>query len=67
MTYEALIKDPATRRLWQSKMSKELGRLAQGLPGVVDGTNTIVFLDREQISKIPRDRVVTYARIVVDY
>ena len=47
-------------------MCKELGRLAQGY-GDTKGTNTIRFMNLEEIKKIPRDRVVTYARIVVDY
>ena len=43
-----------------------MGRLAQGF-GETKGTDTICFLDHEGIKNIPRDRVVTYARIVVDY
>lgn len=48
-------------------MTKELNRLAQGITGLMVGTDTIVFMDREQIRHIPWDRTVTYARIVVDY
>ncbi len=47
-------------------MAKELGRLAQGLPGT-EGTNTIMFMTHNDIANIPSDRTVTYARIVVDY
>ena len=53
-------------------MYKELGRLTQGYGEIgstyhTEGTNTMRFLDLEGIKNIPRDRVVTYARIVVDY
>ena len=47
-------------------MCKELGRLAQGY-GDVQGTSTIKFLTMEEIGRIPQDRTVTYARIVVDF
>ena len=46
--------------------AKELGRLAQGYEDT-KGTNTVRFMDREQIKQIPKDQTVTYARIVVDY
>jgi hypothetical protein len=43
-----------------------MGRLAQGLPGVVDGTDTFFFINYD---KIPKDRCkdVTYTRICVNY
>ena len=31
------------------------------------GTNTVKFLTHEEIRRIPPDRTVTYARIVIDY
>ena len=53
-------------------MCKELGRLAQGhgeegADDYVTGTNTVLFMDLDEIQTIPKDQVVTYARIVVDY
>ena len=54
------------RPVWEKAMSKELGRLAQGYE-TTKGTNTIRFLDRDKVKQIPKDRTVTYARIVVDY
>jgi hypothetical protein len=48
-------------------MSKELHCLAQGCPGVTKGTNTIFYLSHANICKIPQDRTVTYARIVIDH
>ena len=54
-----------------SAMCKELGRLSQGYGEEgsdynTEGTNTMRFLDYEGIGTIPRDRIVLYARIVVD-
>jgi hypothetical protein len=48
-------------------MSKELHQLAQGCHGVTKGTNTIFFLSHADICLIPKDRTVTYARIVIDH
>ena len=47
-------------------MNIELGRLAQGYKDT-KGTNTIIFISLNKIPGIPQDRVVTYARIEVDY
>ena len=60
------------REIWTKEMDRELGRLSQGY-GVegsdyhTEGTNTMRFLDHEGIGKVPHDRGVTYAHIVVDY
>ena len=64
--YKKLIEDPLLRETWAKAMCKELGRLCQGF-GETEGTDTMRFLDLEGIKNIPKDRVVTYARIVVDY
>ena len=58
--------------MWSKSMYKELGHLTREYGRVgstyhTGGTNTMRFLDFEGISKIPRNRVVTYAIIVVDY
>jgi len=65
--YRKLIKDPLLKELWLKAMSKELHRLAQGCTGVTKGTNTIFYLLHPDICKIPQDRTVTYARIVIDH
>jgi len=65
--YRKLIKDPLLKDQWIKAMSKELHRLAQGCPGVTKGTNTILYLSHADICKIPQDRTVTYARIVIDH
>eukprot|EP00804_Cyclotella_cryptica_P013964 CCRYP_002495-RA/>CCRYP_002495-RA protein AED:0.17 eAED:0.08 QI:0/0/0/1/1/1/3/0/1003 len=48
-----------------SAMCKELAA-AQGWDGST-GTDTIFFMSHNEIKNIPKDRTVTYARIVVDY
>jgi hypothetical protein len=48
-------------------MSKELHCLAQGCPGVTKGTNTFFYLSHADICKIPQDKTVTYACIVIDH
>ncbi len=48
-------------------MSKELHQLAQGCPGITKGTNTFFYLSHAEILSIPKDRTVTYGRIVIDH
>ena len=64
--YKKLIDDPLMRLVWSKSMCKKLGRLCQVF-GDTEGTNTMRFLDINGIRNIPRDRVVTDARIVVEY
>jgi hypothetical protein len=67
MSYDDLVRDPATKKLWSGAMTKELARLAQGIDGLTTGTNTVFYMSHDEIKNIPTDRTVTYARIVVDY
>jgi hypothetical protein len=67
MSYEQLMKDPLTKAVWISAMTKELARLAQGMDGITTGTYTVFYLTHDKIQNIPKDRTLTYARIVVDY
>ena len=62
MEYRHLIKKPEYVETWTNANAKEIGRLAQGIPGVVEGTDTFNFIKYEQI---PNERKpdVTYARI----
>jgi hypothetical protein len=53
---------PDLTPIWESAFANELGRLAQGIRDVI-GTNTIEFIFA---SEIPRDRTVTYGRLVCD-
>ena len=66
MEYRHLIKKPEYVDTWTNANAKEIGRLAQGVPGVVEGTNTFRFIKYENI---PNDRKkdCTYARICCNY
>ena len=46
---------------------KELHCLAQGKEGVTKGTNTIFYLTHDEIRRIPKDRTVTHAQIVINH
>ena len=47
-------------------MCTELGKISEGY-GDKKGTSTVKFLTHDEIRAIPKDRTITYARIVVDY
>ena len=66
LEYRHLIKSPVHQEIWGKGFTKEIGRLAQGIPGVVEGTDTLDFIAKHEI---PDDRWqdVTYARIVCNY
>jgi len=54
---------PNTKEIWTKAGANEFGRLAQGVGGQIDGTNTIFFVHKH---KIPQDRLkdVTYIKFV---
>ena len=61
----ALMRNPKYQTMYAQSYAKELGRLAQGIPGMVTGTNIIFFINK---SKVPsaRWRFITYGRVVVN-
>jgi hypothetical protein len=61
--YTALMKDPQLQQLWTRGFGNECGRLFQGIQGI-SGTNTYFFIKR---TYIPKDRKITYGKIVCDY
>jgi len=63
LEYRHLIRHPVHKTIWGGAFGKEIGRLAQGLPGVVEGTDTMEFINKHEV---PFDRLkdTTYARIV---
>jgi hypothetical protein len=63
MEYMALMKDPDLQPLWKRGFSNEAGRLFQGIRNI-PGTNTCFFVE---LKKIPKDRQITYGKIVCDY
>ena len=65
MEYHHIMKTPKYRELYCKSYSKEMGRLAQGLPRIVNGTNTIFFINKEDIPE-EQWKDVTYGRVVVN-
>ncbi len=61
-----LLVNPKYKELWGKSYTKELGSLAQGMPGVSKGTNIIVFIHREDIPPNHK-RDITYTRVCVNY
>ena len=66
MEYRKLMKKTKYRNLYRNSYEKEIGRLAQGMPGLVEGTNTMFLIDQKSVP-INRWRDVTYGRVVVYY
>jgi hypothetical protein len=63
MEYMALVKDPRIQPLWTRGFGNECGRLFQGIRDI-PGTDTCFFI---KITNIPKDRNITYGKIVCDY
>jgi hypothetical protein len=61
-----LLVNPKYKELWGKFHTTELGRLAQGIPGVSKGTNTIVFIARDEIP-FAWLKDITYGRVYVNY
>ena len=57
---------PEYQVAWGEVYAKELGRLAQGLPGVVDGKDTLDFITKDEVP-FNHLRDVTYGQIVCNY
>ena len=49
MEYRHIMKNLKYRQLYATYYSKELGLLAQRMPGKAEGTNTIFFIDKSDI------------------
>ena len=49
LEYQHLIQHPRYKEVWGKTFGKEIGRLAQGLPGVVDGTDTHDFITKNDV------------------
>ncbi len=63
LEYRQLLRDPKHKEIWTKAGANEFSRLAQGVSGCIDGTNTIFFVHK---NKILRDRLkdVTYNKFV---
>jgi hypothetical protein len=63
MTYRELLRDPLTKADWELSAANEFGRLAQGVGGRIQGTNTITFIPADEL---PPGRTATYPRFVCE-
>jgi hypothetical protein len=63
MEYTALMNDPSLQPLWQRGFGNEAGHLFQGIRDI-PGTVTFFFVE---LTNIPKDRKITYSKIVCDY
>ena len=66
LEYWQLMKRYEYHVIWGKSMGNEIVRLAEGLKGRFEGTNTIYFINK---NNVPQDRWkdVTYRRICADY
>jgi len=62
LEYHQLIKHKCLGPTWTRAAANEFGRLAKGIRDI-PGTNTITFIP---LSKVPKNKTVTYARFVAD-
>jgi hypothetical protein len=62
LEYRQLLQRPDLKPIWERAFANELGRLAQGVRDI-KGTDTILFI---HASEIPKERTVTYGRLVCD-
>jgi hypothetical protein len=68
ISYKKLARNPLLREIWTTAMGKEFGNMAQGDKKTgTPGTDSIFVMTHKEIANIPKDCVVTYARLVVDY
>jgi hypothetical protein len=63
MEYSALMKDPRLQPLWTLGFGNEYGRLFQGIQEI-PRTDTCFSIE---LKNIPKDRKITYGKIVCDY
>jgi hypothetical protein len=63
MEYRGLISDEEILPILDCAAANEFGRLAQGVGGRIEGSNTIYAIPRPAV---PRNKTVTYGRFVVD-
>jgi hypothetical protein len=60
--------NPATSKVWQTAFGKDLGGMAQGDEKMGQKcTNSIFVMTHNEIKRIPSDRTVMYARVVVNF
>jgi hypothetical protein len=60
MKYQQSITHPRYQEVWMHSSANEIGRLAQGIGGCIQGTNTIFYVHNDQVPP-NRWKDVTYA------
>jgi hypothetical protein len=66
--YKRLMNDPATAEIWMTAFGKDFGGMSQGDNKTGQkGTIAMFVMLPSNIPNIPKDRVITYARVVVDH
>jgi hypothetical protein len=63
MQYKDIMKNPLLGPRYKRGLGNELGRLCQGIRDI-KGTNTCFFVE---LKNIPRDRKITYGKLVCDH
>jgi hypothetical protein len=63
MEYSALMKDLRLQPLWTRGFGNECGHLFEGIRDI-PGTDTCFFIE---LKNIPKDRKITYGKIICDY
>jgi hypothetical protein len=63
MQYKDIMQHPTLVPKYKTGFGKELGRLCQGIRDI-QGINTFFFVD---LANIPKDRKITYGKLVCDY
>jgi hypothetical protein len=58
--------NPKYKELWGKSYTIKLGRLAQGITGISNGTNTIVFIRQDNVP-IDQRKDIMYGRVCVNY
>jgi len=67
-SYKKLMNDPTTMEIWQTAFGKYFGGMAQGDNKMGQkGTNAIFVMTHAEILLIPADRMIRYARVVVNF
>jgi hypothetical protein len=63
LEYRHLIQDDSTFPVCNKAAANECGRLAQGIGGRIEGSNTFFFIPRQAV---PKGKIITYGCFVVD-
>jgi hypothetical protein len=64
LEYCHLVKMPKYQAVWSKAFGKEIGRLAQGQKGVVEGTNALFFIPQLEVPP-ERQKCITYVSVLI--